>query len=482
MLKKNIIANILGSGWVAALTIIVTPLQVHLLGVEAYGIVGLIAILQIVLGTLDLGLSATITQSVAADRTSAWQGSASLMNSGLALYHLVAIAIGLLMWGVAPWIARTSLHARTLDPETIVWAVRIIGLYVAVRWPIALYTGVISGVQRMDMLAALKACAGTVRLVGGVIAIALVPTITVFLWWFLFSAAVELVMYGVVAHRLVPVLTFRSRPSLAPFRSVWKFSLTISAISILAMLLTQIDRLLISTMLDLHALGLYSLAYTAGLALTLIQVSLNSASLPSFAASDRSGPNDMLVQRYQRVSELMGYSLAFPCLALAVFGNEILAMWVGHEASNGAYLPLRFLALGFFVAAMVSNAYTVSVATRNVAIPALVNLVGAPLYVPLLYGLIRHYGITGAACGWLVLNCFYMLTLLPIVHRRLLVIPVGGWLMRNVARPATAATASLALARWVTSDGAGPLAILAALVGAGLVYCALAFYVRVRPY
>lgn len=480
MLKKNVIANLLGSGWVAVLTIVVTPVQVHLLGVEAYGVIGLIAILQIVLGTLDLGLSATITQAVASDRSSGRQESIRLMNSGLALYHLVAIAIGLSMWGMAPWLAGSWLQTRTLDPETVIRAVTIIGLYIAVRWPIALYTGVISGVQRMDVLNSLKACAGTVRLVGGVIAIVLVPTITAFLWWFLFSAAFELVLFAVVTHRLVPALAFWSRPTFSPFRHVWRFSLTISAISILAMLVTQVDRLLVSKLLDLHALGLYSLAYTTGLAPSLIQISLNNASLPSFAASHAGGASDELVQRYRRISGLMGFLLAFPCLALAVFGHEILALWVGHDASNGAYLPLRFLALGFFLNAMVSTAYMVCVATRRVGIPALVNLAGVVLYLPLLYFLIRNYGIVGAASGWLALNCFYMLTLLPIAHRRVLAIPVGGWLMRNVACPAAAAAASLALARWVTSAASGPLAILVALIAAGLLYCGLAYYARPR--
>ena len=56
MLRTNILANLIGNGWIALLTLVATPIQIHLLGVEAYGLVGLITVLQIVFATLDLGL------------------------------------------------------------------------------------------------------------------------------------------------------------------------------------------------------------------------------------------------------------------------------------------------------------------------------------------------------------------------------------------------------------------------------------------
>ncbi|MDD5471464.1 MAG: hypothetical protein PHP05_06070, partial [Sideroxydans sp.] len=68
-LKSNIIFNFLGSAWLGILTLVVTPIQVHLLGIEAFGFVGIITILQVMLGALDLGISARVTKFVLSDHS-----------------------------------------------------------------------------------------------------------------------------------------------------------------------------------------------------------------------------------------------------------------------------------------------------------------------------------------------------------------------------------------------------------------------------
>ena len=38
-LKHNIFSNLAGGAWVAALTLAITPIQINLLGVEAFGLI-----------------------------------------------------------------------------------------------------------------------------------------------------------------------------------------------------------------------------------------------------------------------------------------------------------------------------------------------------------------------------------------------------------------------------------------------------------
>ena len=152
MLRTNILANLIGSGWIALLTLVATPIQIHLLGVEAYGLVGLITVLQIVFATLDLGLSASVTQTIASDRSEGRKESAALTNSVGTIYAAMAVVIGALLWLTAGWIATRWLKPHALDQQTVLTAVRAIGIYVAFRWPISFYSGVLNGIQRMDVL------------------------------------------------------------------------------------------------------------------------------------------------------------------------------------------------------------------------------------------------------------------------------------------------------------------------------------------
>lgn len=472
MFKINVLANLAGSGWIALLTIVATPFQIHLLGVEAYGLIGLIAILQIAFGTLDLGLSAAVTQSISSDTSKGRQASAPLINSAATAYWLMALVIAALLWLAAGWIALRWLNPQALDTATVLAAVRTIGLYVALRWPIAFYSGVLNGVQRMDVLNLIKAGAATLRIAVGILVIVVTRDVTMFLGWFAISAAVELLAFAIVTHKMVPALGFKPYFSLEAVRSVWRFSLTMAAIAVLSMLLTQLDRIFVSKLLSLQQFGYYTLAYTAAIGISLLQMSINNASLPAFAEAAAKGGAPALARRYTKVSELTAYALGLPCFVFVFFGQDILRIWVNSDAAAGAGLSLSMLAIGCFLNAVVSSAYFASVATRNATIPAMVNLVGILFYVPALYGLIASFGIVGAAAGWMLINAFYYVSLLPLVHRRVLKAPVSGWLWRCLLLPALIAIVSFGplhgAANLMDNEAATWAALVLALFAYGL--------------
>lgn len=54
-LKKNIFSNYFGAGWVALMTLAFIPLYIRYLWIEAYGLIGIFAMLQGLLSLLDFG-------------------------------------------------------------------------------------------------------------------------------------------------------------------------------------------------------------------------------------------------------------------------------------------------------------------------------------------------------------------------------------------------------------------------------------------
>src|SRR4051812_24945229 len=106
MLKRNVLANLVASVWIAALTLLITPVQIHLLGIEAYGLIGFIATLQVIVGVLDLGLSSTITREIAGDRSPGRQASADLLRTAVVIYWGLAAAIGIVVMLAAGGLAR----------------------------------------------------------------------------------------------------------------------------------------------------------------------------------------------------------------------------------------------------------------------------------------------------------------------------------------------------------------------------------------
>lgn len=430
-LKKNILANLLGGTWIVVLTVVITPLQVRLLGMEAYGFIGLIAVLQVVMNTLDFGLSSTVTQAVAADRSNKFESTCDLINSVATMYWGLAILIAVLLWSCSDWVTSHWLKPALLDATTVAMGMQAIAVFLALRWPVAFYTGLISGMQRMDILNVIKSGTATVRLLGGIAVLLVIPELMAFLIWFVISAVLEIAVYVIVSRILFFGLAIRPYFSLASIRKVWKFSVAMAAISAMAMLLTQLDRLIVSKLFSLEVLGYYSLAYNTAIGISLLQTAINSASFPAFSEAHSRRQPEILLRRYDKICQLMGYAIALPCFVLIFFGYDILCLWIDADAAAGASVAMAILALGFYLNAMVSNAYIMSIAQKQPWLPLKVNVVALLLYIPVLFWLTNETGINGAAACWTLLNLYYFFTLLPQAQIGLLRQKVMPWLSHN---------------------------------------------------
>jgi len=430
-LKSNIIFNFLGSAWLGILTVAVTPIQVHFLGVEAFGFVGLITILQVLLGTLDLGISATVTKVVSSDHSDSRNASANAVNTASSVYWAIALLIAALLWWNSTKVAAFWLSRTRLDPATVTLGIQIIAVYLGLRWPVAFYTGVISGLQRMDVLNMIKAGVHTLRLVGGVVVLFFMPDLVAFLLWFALSSAVELLVYAIFTYRLLPTLRLWPYFSLASFKDIWKYSAAMNLIALTALMLSQADRLAVTKFLSLEALGYYSIAYNASIAISLVQSAINSASFPAFSHSFSTGQHTDLLSRYGKASQLMGFVVILPCFSLVFFGHEILKNWINLRVADEAALTMAWLALGFFFNAMVSNAYIAAVACGQPGLPLKINLFALVLYLPALFWLTHQFGIDGAASAYACLSAYYFFTLLPLVQVRVMQQGMGIWLRTN---------------------------------------------------
>lgn len=413
--------------------ILATPVQVAALGIESYGLISLIAVLQIVAGALDFGLASTVTREVAHDSGKGGSASAALVNSAAAVYWLLAMIVAAALWLSAGSIPAQWLKAESLPAATIADALQLIAAYLLLRWPIALYAGVLGGTQRMGLLNALKSAALTLRLGGGTVLLLFKPDLLWFLEWYVATAALELAAFVYAAFHAYPALRWLPRLEIAAIRRAAGFSGTLYAIALLAMLLTQIDRLAIGKLLGLEALGYYSVAYTAAMGLSLLQTAINNAALPAFARTHGAGNGAALAGHYERISELMGFVLTPAALTLIFFGHDIFRIWVGAAVADAAYLSLGLLAAGFLLNAAFSSCYILAVAAGEPRLFLRANITGLLLFVPVLVAGILLGGIAGAAAAWLALNLYYLAQVLPRVHLAMHLGPARSWLHRNVA-------------------------------------------------
>jgi O-antigen/teichoic acid export membrane protein len=474
-LGRNILANLIGGFWIGALTIVITPLQVNLLGIEAYGFLGFIMALQVAIGMLDLGLSGTLTREIASDSSPDHRDSVPLLHTATTIYWGLALLIGIVLATAASRVSGAWFRTDAIKHFDVTLGLQITALFIASRWPVALYSGVLTGLQRLDVLNLVKAGALTVRLLGGILVLLILRDLTAFLIWLAISAIIEVLGFASACRWAFPAWHWRLGLSSDAVRRVWRFSLGIALLGALSVAITQLDRLLVGSTLSLEELGHYTLAHNAALAMTLILGAFSTAMMPSLAAGFASAERDSLRRRYDVASRLVIFVTGAIFFPMFFFGEALLAIWVGQQAAAGAWLPLAILSVGYWLSCVASNPSTLAIAGGRPELPLQVTAACAVIYVPALYVLTTRWGVNGAATAWVGLFGACTLVLTPIVHRRLIQQLTLHWYAVAALPPLLLGTGIFGAAKAVTvyAGLSSPLWHLAALcVAAGIYGCA----------
>ena len=473
MIRRNILANAVGGTTAILLNLLVTPFLIRILGAEAYGLLGLMTSLQILFAVLDLGLSTTIVKEIASDTSPDRSATRSLVRTLAAVYWGVAVALGAALFLSADAIVSGWLHLRELRPEDAKFGIQILALSVALRWPVAFYGGVLTGVQELVRFNVVKVASTIVRLGGGLAILLATHDLRSYLWWMALSALFEVASYAFASVTLHPAL--RAWPSIdwRALRRVWQFSLSMNLISILSLVFTQSDRIVISRLRPLAELGYYSLAVNVVMSLSVIQGFITSAILPALAADYSAGSSVRLAERYSKATQALIFVITLPACIFIFFGYELLQAWTTTDAAEHASLVLALFSIGFLMNASVSIAYTLAVASGHTSLPLRVNTVALVGYVPGLYLATVRWGIVGSASAWICLNAFFLLTLLPLVQIRIAKSSVAQWAGTNflpfVLRGGVTFAVAAAVAHRL-SVARGPVVPLALCALASVVY------------
>jgi O-antigen/teichoic acid export membrane protein len=449
IVRRNIIANIAGRGWAALLSLAVLPLYIHFLGIEAFGLIGFFLSLTLILSLLDLGLGTTLNRQFA--QYSMESGKAQEMRDLLRtleiIYWLIGIAIGVTMAALAPAIAAYWLKPQQLSIETATQALAMMGIAIAFQWPRALYGGGLMGLQRHVAFNLLSSITGTVNNLGGVLILWLVsPTLQAYVAWFMAISLVDTLSTGLLLWRSLPKAPARATFRPQALAGIWRFAAGMTGISVMSIILTQLDKLILVKILPLDAFGYYSLASRVAGGLSYLTGPVCAAFFPRFSQLVARNDTQELARLYHRACQLMSVLIMPLAAVLTLFSYELLLVWTQDRsiAENG-HLVLSLLAVGTALNAVASLPHVLQLAYGWTRLALVGNTAATLLLGPLIYFMSIKYGGVGAAIVWVTLNALYIGGVVTFMHRRLLRGELWRWYRYDIGPPlfATAAIGSL---------------------------------------
>ncbi|MFK2872292.1 lipopolysaccharide biosynthesis protein [Dyella lipolytica] len=477
-LKQNIVANYLGTGWTALMNLAFVPLYIRYLGIEAYGLIGVFAMLQGLLSLLDLGMAPTISREMARLNSSADSTSSArtLLRSVEVVSTCIALAMMTGLWLASSWLANDWFVTKNLSIDAVAHALVIMGCLVGLRIIENVYRSAMIGLQKQVLMNLVIGVMATLRGLGAVVVLALVAnSIQAFFLWQLTVSAIGIGALAAATYSLLPHEAVPASFSFNALQGVRRFAAGTMAITCISLLLSNMDKILLSRLLSLETFGYYAFAVVVAQTPLGLVNPIAQAFYPRFTQLHSNGQQPALANAYHSAAQLITVLLGTATVFIVMFGHELLEVWTKSAVlSDRIYVIAAILSCGSLFNGLMTIPYYLQLSYGWTGLTVRINAVALVVVVPALLMLVPRYGVTAAAWVWLVLNISYIVVVIPLMHRRLLPREKWHWYVRDVGVPLAAAVLAGLLLRLLSPAHLGQRLEVAALLSYALLLLTVA--------
>lgn len=400
LLARNTLWNLLGSGAPALVALVAIPILIRHIGVSRFGVLSIIWTVVGYFSLFDLGLGAALTRMVA-DRLGAGRKDEipSLVWTSLTLMLGFSLLGAGVLAGLSPALVHRILKVpASLQPESL----RAF-LLLAVCLPFMITTtglrGVLEAQQRFAVVNAIRIPTNAFTFVGP---LAVVP----------FSNSLVPVVAVLAAGRILAWMAYlrsclKAMPELSESFAcerhnvgyVLQFGSWMTVSNVISPLLFYVDRMLIGAMVSLAAVAYYATPFEVVSRLLTIPSALAGVLFPAFTVtfSQDRGRAAWLLLRGQKYIFLVMFPIILVIVTLA---NDGLRLWLGTEFALNSTSVLRWLAAGVFLNSLAVLPWVLIQGAGRPDLTAKFHMIELTLYLPVLWFMVKYYGIRGAAIAW----------------------------------------------------------------------------------
>lgn len=434
-LKKNIIANYIGQAYKALIGIVMMPIYLSYLGSEAFGLIGFYIMLQSWMQLLDIGMKPTLARESSKYRA----GSINIieLRTVLRTLEVIFVVTGFLMAFSmiysSNYIATSWLNLKKLDVSTVTFSISIMALVVGTRWITSLYGGIVSGLERQVWLNSFEILSNTFRFVLIIFPLEIYgPKIEVFFVYQILVSIFELIVINLFVYKNLENTKAKITYSFDVLKKIYKFSFAIAFGSIVWVIVTQIDKLVLSKYISLEEYGYFSLAIVIANGVFVLGNAISSAIMPRMTIYSEQKKYLELEKLYFLAIEIV-LLIVVPITSILVFyGEEVLYLWTKDlVAAKNASEILKWYVLGNAMVSMGAFAYYLQYAKGDLILHLKGNIIYAIMLIPLQIYIASNFGPINTGILWFIANLAIVLFWIGFIHKRFLEGKHLLWLWRN---------------------------------------------------
>lgn len=438
--KNNVIFNYIGQIYVAFIGIACLPLYLKYLGAEAYGLVGFFTLLQAWMQLLDLGMSPTLGREVARLHPLAETAHQlrSVVRSVELIFICIAVVITVPLFLGRYWVAEKWLSIHELDVHLVSTCIGLMALMLGIRWLAALHRSGINAYEQQVWMNVTNVVFVTLRFPGSLLLIIYYDSsILLFFSYQLLLAILEQATITRKFYRLLP----KAKQAVGWFnlkeaRRIAPFALSVAYTGGIWVVVTQLDKLLLSKVLTLADYGYFTLVATISSGVMVLSWPVSTAVLPRMTALLSENREEEMLLLYRKATRFVVCMVTPVTLMLAFFPGEITYIWTGDRAAADWVAPvLPLFILGNGLLAIGAFQYYLQYAHGKLRLHVKFNTISAALSIPSISYAAFQYGPIGVGYVWLGFRLLSLLVWTPYVHKTYAPGLHNTWMLKDVLQP-----------------------------------------------
>jgi O-antigen/teichoic acid export membrane protein len=391
-LKRNAIANFLGSALPMIVSLVTVPLYLGHIGAARYGVLAIVWMLQGYFGYFDLGLSAATSNRIAQLSNATPAERESVMWTALVLNAGFGVLGGVVLYCVGHLLFAQFHIAPEINAEVNA-AMPWIACAVPLATVTAVFTGALAGREQFSALNAAQFAGMLIFQIAPLVAaIALKPELQYVIPAAIIGSAVSLLLLVIVVCRVFP-LSFKAGPDRRCIKPLFSYGAWVTVSNLIFPLLDSIDRLLIGRVLGAQAVTWYQVPLTLAVRARIVPGVFSRTLFPRLSAIDTPDAVALSVSATRGLTILMTPPIVFGIFLMHPF----LIVWLGPVFAANSTSVGEALLIGVWINAIAHIPGTHLAAIRR---PDLVAAFHAAQLVPYVVGLwwaLQHFGLVGAA-------------------------------------------------------------------------------------
>lgn len=392
--------TILGRGAPLVIALISIPVLLHGLGASRFGVLNLGWVVVGYLNLFDLGLGRALTM-VAAEKlgTDREHEVPSIFWKSIALLVLLGVIGAFAGIVISRWLAYSVLTIPQGMKAESLHVFYLLSLWLPIQISESGLRGMLGAYRKFRFLSTLGMIMGIFSYVAPMMMLPFTHRLTLII-------AVILVGRGVLwltlFFKCLSVLPRANRFRVTretPMRSLLRVGGWMTVTNILSPLMDFSDRFLVGAILSVSAVAYYSAPFDLVIKLMIIPTAIAAVIFPTFAASFTTA-REKASQLFSSTVRLTYLILLAPSIILVLFAEELLRFWLGKDFSGQSTHVLQILVIGVFAKCVAEMSVALVQGGGRSDLYARLHMAEFPVYIILIWLLVRPYGINGAAIAW----------------------------------------------------------------------------------